>query len=77
MTIDFGNEIGEKISCGAYTNYPKEALLGKYVVGVVNFEPKKMGPEISEVLILGVPDERGETIYLMPESAVSLGVLVF
>lgn len=77
MTIDFGNKIGEKISCGAYTNYPRESLVGKLVIGVINFEPKKMGPEISEVLILGVSNERGETVYLTPESDVALGVAIF
>lgn len=77
MTIDFGDEIGKKISCGAYGKYSKESLLGNLVIGVVNFEAKKMGPEISEVLILGVPNERGEAVYLMPESDVSLGVAVF
>ena len=77
MTIDFGNEIGTKVSCGAYRNYMKEFLIGKLVVGVVNFTPKKMGPEISEVLVLGVPDDAGETIYLMPECEVPLGVAVF
>lgn len=77
MTINFGDEIGEKISCGAYKNYSKESLLDKLVIGIVNFESKKMGPEISEVLILGVSNERGETIYIMPESEVSLGVAAF
>ena len=43
MTIDFGAEIGVKISCGAYRNYAKEELLGKQVVAVVNFAPLKWG----------------------------------
>jgi len=77
ITVDFGSEIGVKKSCGAYRNYSKEFLLGKQIIGVVNFEAKKMGPEISEVLILGVPNEKNETIFLMPESEVPLGVVVF
>jgi tRNA-binding protein len=77
LTVDFGPEIGTKVSCGAYRNYSKEALLGQQVIGIVNFAPKKMGPERSEVLILGVPNESHETIYLMPQSEVPLGVAVF
>lgn len=77
ISVDFGTEIGIKISCGAYKNYSKDALVGKQIIGVVNFAPKKMGPEISEVLILGVPSLKGETIYLKPESDVDLGVEVF
>jgi tRNA-binding protein len=77
LTVDFGPEIGVKRSCGAYRNYEKDSLLGKQVIGIVNFAPKKMGPEISEVLILGVPNDSGETIYLTPADAVPLGVEVF
>ena len=77
LSIDFGPEIGLKISCGAYRNYKKEDLIGKQVVGVVNFAPKKMGPEISEVLMLGVANAAGETIYLTLESEVPLGGEVF
>ena len=77
ITIDFGSDIGTKVSCGAYRNYGKEGLIGKQVVAVVNLGTKQMGPEKSEVLILGVPNEKDETIYLTPESDVSLGVQVF
>lgn len=77
ISVDFGTEIGIKISCGAYKNYSKDVLVGKQIIGVVNFAPKKMGPEISEVLILGVPNSKGETIYLKQESDVGLGVEVF
>jgi tRNA-binding protein len=77
LTVDFGPEIGIKKSCGAYRNYSKEFLMGKQVIGVLNFEAKKMGPEISEVLILGVPNSKGETIFLKPEQDVDLGVEVF
>lgn len=77
MTIDFGSEVGTKTSCGAYRNYTPEELIGKQVIGVVNFAAKKMGPEISEVLILGVPNSAGETIYITPQSEVALGVQVF
>jgi tRNA-binding protein len=77
LTIDFGPEIGTKVSCGAYRNYPKEALLGKMVVCVVNFGTKKMGPETSEVLVLGIANAAGETIYLTTEQNVPLGGVVF
>jgi len=77
MTIDFGPEIGNKISCGAYRNYSKEELLGKQIVGVVNFAPKKMDPEISGALVLGVENEKGETIFLMPNREVPLGGEIF
>ncbi|MDE2079683.1 MAG: protein secretion chaperonin CsaA [Patescibacteria group bacterium] len=73
LTVDFGPEIGKKVSCGAYRNYKKEDLVGKQVVGVVNFQSKKMGPEVSEVLILGVNNDAGETIYLAPQTEVPLG----
>jgi tRNA-binding protein len=77
LTIDFGPEVGSKISCGAYRNYAKEALLGKTAVCVINFAAKKMGPEISEVLVLGIADATGETIYLTTERNVPLGGAVF
>jgi tRNA-binding protein len=77
ITVDFGPEIGMKVSCGAFRRYTKEELLGKLIIAVVNFGPKKMGPETSEVLILGVPNGQDETIYLTPESEVQLGVEVF
>ncbi|MGI9626498.1 MAG: protein secretion chaperonin CsaA [Longimicrobiales bacterium] len=77
MTVDFGEEVGLKVSCGALTNYPKEELEGRQVIGIVNFPALKMGPERSEVLILGAPNEDGATIHLKPESDVPLGALVF
>lgn len=77
MTVDFGPEVGPKVSCGAYRNYTKDELLGRQVIGIVNFAARKMGPETSEVLILGVPSADGGTIYLMPQQDVMLGVEVF
>ena len=77
LTIDFGTEIGIKVSCGAYRNYAPDQLLGKQIIGVVNFAEKKMGPEVSQVLVLGVPNEKGETIYLMPQADVLPGAKVF
>jgi tRNA-binding protein len=77
LTIDFGAEIGSKVSCGAYRNYAKDDLIGKTVICVVNFGTKKMGPEISEVLVLGIANAAGETIYLTTEQEVPLGAAVF
>ncbi len=73
ITINFGPEIGTRVSCGAYRNYAKEELLGKQIIAVVNFGEKKMGPEISQVLILGVPNEAGETIYLRVQTQLPRG----
>jgi tRNA-binding protein len=77
ITVDFGSEIGTKVSCGAYRNYKKEDLMGKQVVCVINFPSKKMGPEVSEILILGVANDKGETIYLTPQAEVPLGNHIF
>ncbi len=64
MTIDLGPELGTKVSCGAYKNYEAAALEGTQVVCVVNLGTMKMGPEKSEVLVLGVADAAGGTIPL-------------
>ncbi|HEU5047478.1 MAG TPA: hypothetical protein VFT64_06505 [Rickettsiales bacterium] len=77
LTIDFGPELGTRISCGAYMSYAQEALIGKQIIAVMNLGEKKMGPEVSQVLVLGVPNEVGETIYLAPQVDVGLGVSVF
>lgn len=77
LTIDFGPEIGTKVSCGAYRNYPKEELVGKQIVAILNFGVKQMGPEKSEVLVLGVKNAAGETIYLTPQSEVPLASDIF
>ena len=78
MTIDFGSEVGIKVSCGAYTNYGIDSLPGKRVIGIVNFAPRKMGPELSEVLVLGVhdPDSSG-TLYLTVDGQAPNGSKVF
>lgn len=77
FTLDFGPEIGQKVSCAALTNYSKEELIGGQVIAVVNFPPKKMGPEKSEVLILGVPGPDGIVIRLQPERNVDAGGRVY
>ncbi len=77
FTLDFGPEIGVKASCAALTNYSPEELVGGQVVAVVNFPPKKMGPEKSEVLILGLPGPGGGVIRLQPERKVENGGRVY
>ena len=74
LKVDLGSEIGVKKSCAQLTkNYSKEDLRGKRVLCVVNFPPRQMGPELSEVLILGVPDEQGDCVLISPDKEVSLG----
>jgi tRNA-binding protein len=77
LTIDFGPEIGIKRSSAQVTNYTKEELLGKQVMGVVNFPPRQIGPFFSEVLTLGVPDDNGDVILLSPTKEVPLGGKMF
>jgi tRNA-binding protein len=78
LTIDFGPEIGVKKSSAQITrHYTKEELVGKAVVAVVNFPTKQIGPFVSEVLTLGVPDENGDVILLAPTKKVPRGGRMF
>ncbi len=78
MLIDFGPEIGRRVSCGAYTNYPADGLPGRQVVAVVNFVPRQMGPERSEALVLGIAAADGNgTIFLSPDKESTNGAVVF
>ncbi len=78
LTIDFGPEIGIKKSSAQITQYyAPETLVGKQVVAVVNFPPRQIGPFMSEVLTLGVPDENGEVVLLHPSLAVPNGGRMF
>ena len=68
LTIDFGPEIGTKRSSAQLVrHYKKEELVGKKVLGVVNFPPRQIGPFVSEVLTLGIPDAEGECILIIPD----------
>jgi methionyl-tRNA synthetase len=74
LKIDFGKEIGIKNSSAQITkNYTKEQLKGKLILAVVNFPPRKVGPFISEVLTLGVPDKNNETILVEPGKDAEVG----
>jgi tRNA-binding protein len=78
LTIDFGDEIGtKKSSAQVVANYSKEDLQGRLVLCVVNFPPRQIGPFISEVLTLGVPDEKGEVVLMQPSSDVAIGVKLY
>lgn len=77
LTIDFG-PLGMKRSSAQLTAlYSKDDLLGRLVVGVVNFPPRRIGPFISEVLTLGVPDDEGRVVLLAVERDVPLGGRIF
>lgn len=68
LKIDFGSEIGIKNSSVQIVDlYSKEELMGKIVLGVVNFPPRMIGPFESEVLTLGVPDSGGKVILIAPD----------
>lgn len=74
LKIDFGSDIGVKKSCAQLPqNYSKEQLKDKLVIGVVNFPPRQIGPAVSEVLTLGVPDKNGECILITPDQNVEIG----
>ena len=73
LTIDFGPEIGTKrSSVQIVKHYRKEELVGKKVLGVVNFPARQIGPFLSEVLTLGVPDENHECILIVPDKDVAI-----
>ena len=74
MWIDFGPQIGERKSSAQVTaHYTPEALVGKTVMGVVNFPPRQIGPFMSEALVLGIPDADGEVVLLTPDLEVPVG----
>ena len=74
LWVDFGDEIGEKKTSAQITkHYTPEALIGRQVVAVVNFPPRQIGKFMSEVLVLGVPDEAGEVVLLAPDQDVPKG----
>ena len=73
LRIDFGPEIGEKRSSAQISHYAREDLEGRLVVAVVNFPPRQIGPFMSEVLVLGLPDEEGRVTLLQPDADVPVG----
>ncbi len=74
LKIDLGEEIGIKKSCAQLPqNYKIEDLINKQVLCVVNFPPRQIGPVMSEVLTLGLPDDKHECILIIPDTNVPLG----
>jgi tRNA-binding protein len=74
LTIDFGPEIGVKKSSAQITrNHRLDDLPGRLVLAVVNFPPRQIGPLMSEVLTLGVPDADGEVMLIGPDREVPIG----
>ena len=74
LWIDFGSDIGEKRSSAQITtHYKPENLIGKQVMGVVNFPPRQIGKFMSEVLVLGLSDEQGGIVLISPDQNVEKG----
>lgn len=78
LSIDFGAGIGTRTSAAGLTaRYRSEELVGRLVLAVVNLPPRKIGPFVSEVLTLGVPDESGGVVLLVPDADVPDGARMF
>ena len=74
LWIDFGPELGVKRSSAQIAaHYGAAELIGRRVIAVVNFAPKQIGPFVSEVLVMGAYDERGEVILLSVDQPVTPG----
>lgn len=74
LWVDFGPEIGErKASAQVTRHYDTDSIIGKQVVAVTNFPPKQIGKFMSEILVLGLPDEDGEVVLLGPDRKVPDG----
>ena len=72
--VDFGAEVGEKKSSAQITaHYTPEELVGRQVIGVVNFPPRQIGPFMSECLVLGLHDAAGGVVLLGPDQGVPNG----
>lgn len=78
LTIDFGREFGTKRSSAQLTaHYSAAELVGKQIIAVVNFPPKRIAGFPSEVLVLGVPDDAGQTVLVVPETRVANGARLY
>ena len=73
LRIDFGPAIGVKPCSAQVTHYAREDLLGRLVVAVVNLSPKRIGPFVSEALVLGAVDAEQGVVLLRPDDEVALG----
>lgn len=78
LWVDFGEEIGTRKSSVQITvHYKPEQLIGNQVLAVVNFPPRQIGKFMSEVLVLGLPDENGEVVLIKPDIEVPNGSKMF
>ena len=78
LKIDFGKAIGiKKSSAQLRRNYKSSDLLNRQVIAVVNFAPKQIGKIISEVLVLGLPDENNEPILVVPSNRLQNGIKLY
>ncbi len=78
LVIDFGADIGLKRSSAQLTvHYRPDQLIGRQVCAVVNFPPRQIGPFISEVLTLGMPDDDGSVVLIRPDFKVPNGGKLF
>ena len=74
LWVDFGDELGIKKSSAQITkHYTPESVVGKRVMAVVNFPPRQIGKFMSEILVLGVPDDEGEVVLITPDKEVPKG----
>ena len=78
LKIDFGDEIGVKKSSAQLTrNYKVDQLLHKQIAAVINFPKKQIGDLISDVLVLGFPDDNNEPILISPDKKLVNGVQIY
>jgi tRNA-binding protein len=78
LSIDFGEEIGTRSSSAQLArHYTPQDLEGRLVLAVVNFPPRQIGPFMSQVLTLGVPDPEGAVVLIAPDKNVPVGGRLF
>ncbi len=75
LTVDFGDEIGNRKASAQITDlYDDQELVGKQIVGVVNFPPKQIGPFMSECLVTGFVQADGSVVLAVPDKTVANGL---
>ena len=78
LKIDFGERLGiRRSSAQIVQNYNREQLMGMLVLCVVNLPPRQIGPFVSEVLTLGVPDPKGQVTLIRPDAEAPLGARLY
>ncbi|MFK5998928.1 MAG: tRNA-binding protein [Rhodobacterales bacterium] len=78
LWVDMGPDLGvKKTSAQITVHYDVDTLVGRKVLAVVNFPPRQIGPVMSEILVLGVPDADGEVVLLKPDLNVPIGGRLF